>query len=236
MNGKKLTNHQIKNQEKIWYEEPKVLIDFRKLNKYYPKKSYSKNEKMNAIMRMALYLSIVFSIITLNLNYIFIIIITGFLTYIVNISMEKEDEKDLQESVEEYKDLKKDKDYQKRKIQIKDYVKHCSMPTDENPFMNFLVTDKRDKKTACKSYNNPEIKELVEDKFNKKLYRDINSVYNNENSQREFYTMPNTEVMNRQKELGEWLYLTPKTCKEGNGNQCVGNNPERLNGSSYYFV
>jgi hypothetical protein len=30
--------------------------------------------------------------------------------------------------------------------------------------------------------------------------------------------------------------MTPKTCKEGNGNQCVGNNHERLNGNSYQFI
>ena len=48
--------------------------------------------------------------------------------------------------------------------------------------------------------------------------------------------MPNTEAANRQKEFGEWLYKTPPTCKEGNGNQCVANNPERLNGSTYYFI
>ena len=38
------------------------------------------------------------------------------------------------------------------------------------------------------------------------------------------------------KEFGEWLYKTPPTCKEGNGNQCVANNPERLNGSTYYLI
>ena len=111
-----------------------------------------------------------------------------------------------------------------------------ALPSEDNPFMNFLVTDKRDKKPACKSVKDKKVEKLVEDKFNIGLFKDINSVYNNENSQREFYTMPNTEVMNRQKDFGEWLYLTPKTCKEGNGNQCVGNNSERLNGSSYYFV
>ena len=76
---------------------------------------------------------------------------------------------------------------------------------------------------------------LVEDKFNIGLYKDINSVYNNENSQREFYTMPNTKAANAQTEFAHWLYYTPKTCKEGNGNQCVGNNMERLDGESYKF-
>ena len=44
-------------------------------------------------------------------------------------------------------------------------------------------------------------------------------------------TIPNNQV-----DFANWLYMTPKTCKEGNGNQCVGNNRERLNGNSYQFI
>ena len=102
--------------------------------------------------------------------------------------------------------------------------------------MNFLVSDKRDRKGGCKTFNNKELSNLVDDKFSKGLYKDINSIYNNENSQREFYTMPNTEAMNKQKEFANWLYKTPKTCKEGNGFQCVANNLEKLNGESYQFI
>lgn len=222
--------------EKIWYEDPKVLIEPRKLVKYLPQKDDTSNEKINALMRLSLYISLILSVAMFNLNYLFIFILTGFITYVVNVSAEKKDEKEVSKNVENYQDLKDDLDYLKRKIKVKDYVKKCSIPTDDNPFMNFLVTDDRDKKAACSTVKDPKIKEVVEDKFNKKLYRDINSVYNNENSQREFYTMPNTEVMNRQKELGEWLYQTPKTCKEGNGNQCVANNMERLNGATYYGI
>ena len=222
--------------EKIWYQDIQVLVDPRKLNKFIPNDKYTRNEKLNSVMRLSLYLSIILSLTTFNLNYFFISIVTGLLTYIVIISVDKEEDKSNKKNIEKYEDLKEDKDYLKRKVDIKEYVNKCSLPTNENPFMNFMVSDNRDKKKACKTYNNKKLAAVVEDKFNRKLYKDINSVYNNENSQREFYTMPNTEVMNRQQELGEWLYKTPKTCKEGNGNQCVGNNEDRLNGSSYYFV
>ena len=224
------------SQEKIWIEDPKVLIEARSWAKYMPRQDYTRNEKLNAIVRLAMYISFLFIVISLNLNYIFVLLITAFLTYLVYISYDKKEEQNKLKEIENYEDLKNDSDYLKRNMKVKNYVKKCSVPTNDNPFMNFLVTDKRDKKPACASYNNPEIKEIMEDKFNHKLYRDINSVYNNENSQREFYTMPNTQAMNKQTELGEWLYKTPKTCKEGNGNQCVANNSDRLNGSSYYFI
>ena len=222
--------------EKIWFEDPKVLIEPRSLGKYLPQQNYTRNEKLNAIVRLSLYISFIFIVISLNLNYVFVLLGTAFLTYLVYISYDKKQEKENQEKIENYEDLQNDTDYQNRNIKVKDYAEKCTLPTNHNQFMNFLVTDERTKKPACQSYNNKEIKKVIEDKFNKKLYRDINSVYNNENSQREFYTMPNTEVMNRQKDLAEWLYKTPPTCKEGNGNQCVANNTERLNGSSYYFI
>tara|TARA_Y100000590_G_scaffold455850_1_gene605247 strand:- start:1680 stop:2357 length:678 start_codon:yes stop_codon:yes gene_type:complete len=224
------------SQEKIWIEDPKVLIEARNWAKYMPRQDYTRNEKLNAIVRLAMYISFLFIVISLNLNYIFVLLVTAFLTYLVYISYDKKQDAKNETEIENYEDLKNDRDYLKRNMKVKNYVKKCSIPTNDNPFMNFLVTDKRDKKPACASYNNPEIKEIMEDKFNHKLYRDINSVYNNENSQREFYTMPNTQAMNKQTELGEWLYKTPKTCKEGNGNQCVANNSDRLNGSSYYFI
>tara|TARA_B100000123_G_scaffold270056_1_gene247318 strand:+ start:2078 stop:2749 length:672 start_codon:yes stop_codon:yes gene_type:complete len=221
-------------KEKIWYKDIKVLFEPRKIKKFLPFNSYSKSEKLNSVMRLTLYITILLLITTLNINYLYILIITGLITFLIYSSNEKEKFTNNKEiNIEK---IKEDPDIKKRDIKVEDYIEDCTLPTDHNPFMNFLVSDKREKKEACKSHNNPEIKELIEDKFNKKLYRDINSVYNNENSQREFYTMPNTEVMNKQKELANWLYKTPKTCKEGNGNQCVGNNMERLNGSSYYFI
>ena len=223
-------------QEKIWFENPKILIEPRSLGKYLPLKEYSRNEKLNSLVRLSLYISVLFIILSFNFNYIFVLIGTAFLTYLVYISHEKQEEDKARKNIENYQDLKNDRDYKKQKIPVKEYAKKCSLPTQDNPFMNFLVTDKRDKKAACKTYNDPKIKKIVEAKFTNKLYRDINSVYNNENSQREFYTMPNTEAANRQKEFGEWLYKTPPTCKEGNGNQCVANNSNRLNGSTYYFI
>ena len=222
--------------EKIWYEDLTILIDRRGLIKYIPLKSYSKNEKLNAIMRFSLYLSIILSLLAVNINYMFIFISVGVLTYIVNISSNMKEDLEMENKIENYSNIKNDKHIKKRKIEPKKYIRKCQMPDDHNPFMNFLVTDKRSRKPACKSYKNKEIKELVDDKFSIGLYKDINGIYNNENSQREFYTMPNTEVVNKQEELGKWLYNTPKTCKEGNGNQCVGNNTARINGEAYKFI
>ena len=51
-------------------------------------------------------------------------------------------------------------------------------------------------------------------------------------SMRNFYAMPNTQIPNAQKKFGEFCYGDMPSCKEGNGDQCVANTHERLNGRS----
>ena len=234
-NNKKNKKKSKKQEENIWYENIGILFNPDYFSKAYPSKNHSLEEKFNAIMRLAIYITIILIVITGNFNYIFVILFVAVITYLIHLNIDHLEEKKMEEDIENYTNIKEDMDIKKRNIKPKKYLKKCVLPSEDNPFMNFLVSDKRDRKEACKSYNNEQISDLVEDKFDIGLYKDINSVYNNENSQREFYTMPNTKAANAQDEFAHWLYYTPKTCKEGNGNQCVGNNMERLDGESYKF-
>lgn len=222
-------------EETIWIKDFNILFEKEKLFKYVPLNSYSNYEKMNSMMRFTLYISVLLSFLYKNLNYFFIFILCGLVTFLMHMNEEKEQDGELKENLENYDKIKNDPDIKKRKINHKKYLKKCVLPSRDNPFMNVLPTDNRKRKSACKSYNDEKIKKLIDDKFSKGLYKDINSIYNNENSQREFYTMPNTTVPNNQGDFADWLYGVPKTCKEGNGNQCVGNNLEKLNGESYKF-
>ena len=47
--------------------------------------------------------------------------------------------------------------FKKYNIKPTKYMETCSLPTDENPFMNPLVTDRRTRKGACKTFNNKKI-------------------------------------------------------------------------------
>lgn len=226
----------MKNEETIWVKDLNVLFKKENLFKYVPLNSYTNYEKINATMRFTLYLSILLSFIFKNLNYLFIFIICAIVTYLMYINEDKNEENKMKKNIENYNNYEKDPDLKKHKINHKKILRKCVLPTRNNPFMNVLPTDNRKRKPACKTYNNQKIKNLVEDKFSKGLYKDINGIYNNENSQREFYTTPNTTVPNKQDEFAHWCYGIPKTCKEGNGEQCVRNNMERLNGRSYNLI
>ena len=97
-------------------------------------------------------------------------------------------------------------------IQIQeDTSTDCKKPTKDNPLMNRNLGDK-DNLAACEY--NEEIKENINEKFNYNLYQDMDDFFERSNSQRQFYTMPVTKVVNDQTEFAEWLYKAPKTCKE----------------------
>lgn len=222
--------------EPFWYDDVSVLMETSKLKKYIPLKSYSKSEKLNAIVRLGFYVSILFIILTSNINYLFIAIFCLFLTLLIHSNEKDTKVKRIKKNVENYENIKNDENINKRNVKVENYLDDCVLPTDDNPFMNVLLTDKRTRKPACRTVKNKKIKKLVNDKFSNGLYKDINSVYDRENSQREFFTMPATTIPNNQGDFANWLYMTPKTCKEGNGNQCVANNRERLDGNSYQFI
>jgi hypothetical protein len=95
----------------------------------------------------------------------------------------------------------------------------CQKPTPQNPFMNpsihrFGTNDiKNDLPAACNS-DNSDIKDKMVDFYNADLYRDISDLFNVKNSQRQFYTVPNTQVPNNQIDFAKWLYNTEGTCKD----------------------
>ena len=62
----------------------------------------------------------------------------------------------------------------------------------------------------------------------------IRNIFSKNNSQRQFYTTPVTTIPNDQKSFANWLYKTPPTCKENNGNQCVANNYYNLKQNSNF--
>ena len=132
--------------ESFWYDNISVLLDKTKLHKYIPLKSYSREEKLNSIVRISIYISVLFLLLTGNTNYLFIAIFSLVLTLILHSNTENIVEKNIERNVENYRNIKDDKDFKRYKIKPSKYMETCSLPTDENPFMNPLVTDKRTRK------------------------------------------------------------------------------------------
>lgn len=104
--------------------------------------------------------------------------------------------------------------------ELKDYEKNtCRRPTNDNPMMNPSATefDAGDPPAACNA-DDDDIKESIKVNFNHQLFRNVDELWERENSQRQFYTMPNTSIPNNQVEFAKWLYKLPPSdnCKEDN--------------------
>ena len=102
--------------------------------------------------------------------------------------------------------------------EMRDYRKNtCRKPTIDNPLMNTPVTDfgSINQPSACNE-DDENIKDNIKVNFNHELFRDVDEVFERSNSQRQFYTLPNTAIPNMQTEVAEWLYKQPDTimCKE----------------------
>uniref|UniRef100_A0A6C0ABX8 Minor capsid protein P9 transmembrane helices domain-containing protein n=1 Tax=viral metagenome TaxID=1070528 RepID=A0A6C0ABX8_9ZZZZ len=93
----------------------------------------------------------------------------------------------------------------------------CKRPTYDNPFMNHNANDyNKNKENIPKACNvdDDEINDEMELKFNENMFRNIDDVFDIENSKRQFYTLPARQVPNDQKGLAMWCYGTGPTCKE----------------------
>ena len=191
------------NIEKIWYNDIKNFINSDNYLNFFPTLNMTTNEQLNSILRFSLYFSIIMLLFTNNYKYLYIVVIVGGMTYAMNVAY-------LENKYKESKDL------DKLNLVTMKNKNLCTKPTKDNPFMNFTVNeyvDNPDKKAAC-DINNSAIKESIYNNFNDGLLRDVDDVFSKNASDRMYYTMPNTEVMNDQTGLANWLYKRGPTCKE----------------------
>lgn len=91
-------------------------------------------------------------------------------------------------------------------------IKKCRVPTTDNPFMNYNITDFGNDIDEMQCDINEETKKEIDKKFNEGLYKSAEDLFDIKNSQRQFYSIRFDPE--GQDKLGQWLYKVPPTCKE----------------------
>lgn len=216
-------------EESIWIDDFKVLFEKNKLNEFFPTKKHTREQRINSIVRLSLYLSIILTIYFSNTKYMYIFIFFIIFTYIIYTNKDEIPVKNntIKLSQQNKENIVEKLENQNSSLTVKEPIKlpnpnTCTKPTIANPFMNFDMADIMnfddngniiDRPQACDP-NDPEIKKEIDKNFNNNLYKDVNDLFGKMNSQRQFFTMPWTTVMNDQTGFAKWLYLNPKTCKE----------------------
>tara|TARA_X000000950_G_C13744212_1_gene589786 strand:+ start:214 stop:891 length:678 start_codon:yes stop_codon:yes gene_type:complete len=216
INSKKTNNNLLKEtitivKDKFWHDDIEILFKYDRMDEFFPSKDMTLEEKLNSLTRLSMYLSAVLTAYSGNTKYLYIFIITLGLTYLIYLNMSDK-------FMENYGNV--------------EYIK----PTLNNPFMNVMPDDyikrpNRESINKANQYINPHLNEKIDEKCNYNLYKDADDIFERNTTQRQFYTMPVTTIPNEQSKLARWLYLTPPTCKEGNGDQCVKYNWEFLKDS-----
>lgn len=196
----------------IWYRDPVGFLRGGNAAFFLPTQSDTLTEQLNAVMRFAIYFTLVLLLVRRDANLLFVAVVVGALTYVIYESHATEQNK--KQSTMEHLQLAREPD-----------GSVCTRPTRDNPFMNVTndqITDFPNRPAAC-PITRGDVEAAAEKEFSHNLYRDVEDVAGRYTSSRQFYTMPSTTIPNDRTTFAEWLYKTGPTCKEGNGLQCSMN-------------
>jgi len=233
--------------DQIWINDFNILFRQDRMMEFFPMKEQTHEERVNAVVRLSLYISILLAIYHSNVK--FFAIFAFFLVFTSIVYRGNNNELNVQSQLIQNKSVQQqaiEENFiqEKSNPHLNDFVPSfglhnsieklennsvsdkCTKPTIDNPFMNVTMKDYMnldengqivDRPPACDT-NDPEIKKLIDESFNNNLYKDVSDVFGRINSQRQFVTMPYTQIPNKQDEFSRWLYLSPKTCKEDQDN------------------
>jgi hypothetical protein len=213
----------------FWTKDPKILFNSENITQLYPLSTMSPEEKLNAITRLVILLTILGYLFTQT----FKIIITGIITLAIIVLL--------------YNVNKRTASTQKPKVIEKFDNMNCynalknayTTPTPVNPVMNVLLTeidDNPNRHSAAPAFNkkvgdeiDKNTQKFVENNFedpniDERLFKDLADAYEFDNSMRTFYTTANTKIPNDQDAFAEFCYGDMISCKEGNGFACIKDN------------
>jgi len=219
----------------LWINDPTILLHKNYIVDLWPTQNMYYEQKVNAITRFIIFISILGFIFTMKYNILLIGVATLAVMWVVlKMKKPKVSKKILEEGFVVNGD-KIENLYQKKTITnpvtletvLKENYKEG---TKKNPFSNVLITDYKDdptRKPAPPSFNtdvdeditknvkktvqflNPDIKNT-----NKQLFSSLTDKFYLDQSNRAFFSTPNTKIPNDQKAFGEFLYGNMPSAKE----------------------
>lgn len=183
-----------------WISDPSILWNKDYIYEIIPTNSMTYDQKINALTRLIILVTILLFLLKMT----FSIIIIGIICLV---------------SIHFF--------YKKEPFTIERILPHTNkltMPTKENPLMNVLMseyTTNPDRESAAPSYLPMIDKQIIENvkqqnEQGKDLYKGKFNQYQLDLSMRNFYTTANTTIPNKQTEFADFCYGDMISAKEGN--------------------
>lgn len=190
-------------KEQFWSKDPEIL--YTNYLSFFPSEDLDITTNLNSIPRFAIYASLLLALYHKEPKYLFLSLIGFVISYGLYVYYALDSFDEILEDHEEVEG---------------DYTK----PTLNNPMMNVLLTDDPNRPPAYPVSDTSKeayyVKKDMEEKLNFNLYRDVGDIYNNKHNQRQFYTMPNTQVPNDLNQFLDFVYRKDyqPICKENRFN------------------
>ena len=243
MQPKPTKNIQINNYHPpeilFWTEDPNVLLNTQYWNEFFPTESMTFNQKLNALTRIVLVLTIISYLFTQKPR---ILVVSGISLLCIFLLHYATNQKLLGEGFMQNKDGYV-RNYNRKGpfVPIDTNENQYQPSTPVNPLSNVLMSDydynphkkpappaftKKDRETILDE-TKTQIQMLNPDQPNidKKLFQDVTENLELEQSMRQFYSTANTTIPNDQKGFAEFCYGDMISAKEGNNFAAVRNNP-----------
>ena len=149
--------------DKIYIKDFSILFETNRLLDFIPTDKMTYNEKINALMRFAIYITFILCLLKANYVYLYILLVAAALTYIAYTF--RGDKEGFAVEEEECEELSEEG------------IKNCQEPTSDNPFMNLLPTDDfKTKQKACT--HGKKLDKKIDKVFNKDIFMDTSLIFN----------------------------------------------------------
>jgi hypothetical protein len=191
----------------FWSHNLNVLFDKKRLIEFIPTSDMTQEEKLNALTRLSVYAGIILFVYSQQMWTLYVPILgMFFVLFLYKMSRKQRN------------DPKYDPTHALKDDTMLIKPPFCTPPTRNNPFMNVLMNEWGDNPTRPPACEYPGTEQETNDHFNYDLYKDIDDLWEKNNGQRQFFTMPYTTIPNDQNSFARWLYEVPSTCKEEQSN------------------
>jgi len=191
----------------FWTEDPKILVNKNRLIEFVPTSDMTWKERLNALTRLFIYAGLLL-MMYLGRAWPIYISLAGVMFTLFLFRFGPKPKVTYRNAPTSHPTAESPNPY------IPPDQPECIPPTRNNPFMNVLQNEYIDNPTRPPACDYEEVKDDVERNWNYNLYRDVGeALWDRNNSQRQWYTMPWTTIPNDQGAFANWLYRTGPVCK-----------------------
>jgi Ca2+/Na+ antiporter len=222
----------------FWSNNPNILLNSEYLFELFPTEDMSFEQKLNAVSRMLVLLTIMTFLYTKSPHILLVGTVSVFFVYLLfkHKSAEKDEIKQKKEGFDDERNLDATTPAQTL-YKVDKPMEVFQRPDAGNPFGNVLPTDyiyNPKRKPAPPSGNSNVAADIVEQAkqfvrnanpdqpdITEKLFKDLGDEYVFEQSLRPFNSTASTTIPNDQQSFSEFCYGGMVSCKEGNAFACA---------------